>query len=87
MTHLPLIPNGTDTNVGQRVARDNYFQLREKLVALHSVTVPDAAAIDKVIQALEKAQLAYKATHGLFGNNPIEDLPPGVAGFVGTEGR
>lgn len=87
MTHLPTIPNGTDTNVSQLVARDNYFQLREKLVTLHSATVPDAAAIDKVIQALEQAQLAYKATHGLFGNNPIEDLPPAVAGFVGTHGR
>lgn len=87
MTHLPIIPNGTDTNLSQVVARDNYFQLREKLLALHSVTVPDAAAIDKVMQDLEKAQLAYKATHGLFGNNPIEDLPPGVAGFVGTHGR
>ena len=51
MTQLPIIPNGTDTNLSQVAARDNYFQLREKLVALHSVTVPDAAAIDRVIQA------------------------------------
>jgi hypothetical protein len=27
--------------------------------------------IDSVIGELEQAQLAYKATHGVFGNNPL----------------
>jgi hypothetical protein len=41
----------------------------------HSESEPNAAAIEGVIRALERAQLAYKATHGLIGNNPIGDSP------------
>lgn len=69
------LPNGTDTTLAQVIAREDYFRLRDKLVALQSASEPNAAAIDGVIRALEQAQLAYKATHGLFGNNPIGDSP------------
>lgn len=75
MTERPITPNGTDSNLSQVLARDHYFSLRQKLVLLQSALEPDTAAIDNVIQELEKAQLAYKATHGLIGNNPIEDPP------------
>lgn len=69
--------NGTDNNRQQVEAREDYFRLREKLVVLESSAEPNAADIDAVIRALEKAQLAYKATHGLVGNNPIGDPPNG----------
>ena len=72
MTHFPIIPNGTDTNLNQVVAREDYLRLREKLLALQSASEPNAAAIDDVVRALETAQLTYKATHGLIGNNAIE---------------
>lgn len=75
MNDLPRVPNGTDSNLDQVIAREVYFRLREDLVALQSASEPNAAAIDGVIRALEKAQLAYKATHGLIGNNPIGDSP------------
>ena len=67
--------NGTDSTVEQVAARENYDRLRDRLVTLKSAAVPDFAAISAVVQALEKAQLAYKATHGLIGNNPLGDFP------------
>lgn len=78
MTDVMNFPNGTDTNLQQVIAREAYLRLREKMVALQSAPEPDAAAIDAVIRSLEKAQLAYKATHGLIGNNPVDDLPSGA---------
>ncbi len=68
-------PNGTDSTLEQVMARQDYLKLRDILVTLQSAPEPDAAAIEDVIQALEKAQLAYKATHGLYGNNPNDDEP------------
>jgi hypothetical protein len=75
MNDLLDFPNGTDTTLAQVVAREDYFRLRDTLVALQSESEPNAAAIEGVIRALERAQLAYKATHGLIGNNPIGDSP------------
>ncbi len=75
MNELLNHPNGTDTTLAQVVAREDYFRLRDTLVALQSASVPNTAAIDRVSRALEQAQLAYKASHGLFGNNPIDDSP------------
>ncbi len=75
MNDLLNVLNGTDSDLAQVVAREDYLRLREKLVALQSALEPNATAIDEVIRALEKAQLAYKATHGLIGNNPIGDSP------------
>lgn len=75
MNDLPNLPNGTDSNQEQVTARKAYFQLRENLVKLQSAPLPDAAAIDHVVKALEQAQLNYKATHGLIGNNPLGDSP------------
>ncbi len=79
MNELLNIPNGTDSISEQVVAREAYFQLREKLVALNSAAVPNLSDIAGVIRELEKAQLAYKATHGLIGNNPIDDPTHGPA--------
>ena len=75
MTDIPVLPNGTDSNLEQVVAREQYFILRTRLVALQSAAVPDMGAIDAVIQALSKAQMAYKASHGLIGNNASDDPP------------
>lgn len=79
MKTLHLLPNGTDSNLEQVVAREQYEILRTRLVALQSAPVPDMGAIDAVIEALSKAQMAYKATHGLFGNNANDDPPQAVA--------
>lgn len=76
MNELPVLPNGTDSNLQQVVAREHYEILRNKLIALQSASEQDMAAIDAVIQALSKAQMAYKATHGLIGNNANDDKNP-----------
>jgi hypothetical protein len=75
MKTLQVLPNGTDSNLEQVVAREQYEILRTRLVALQSAPVPDMGAIDGVIEALSKAQMAYKATHGLIGNNANDDPP------------
>ena len=77
MSDIPVLHNGTDTNLEQMIAREHYSKLREKLVALLSAPDPDGAAVDAVIRALEKAQMDYKATHGLIGNNAADDPQPG----------
>ena len=79
MSDLLNLPNGTDSNLAQVIAREDYLRLRERLLVLQSAPEPNAADIDGVILALEKAQLVYKATHGLIGNNPIGDSPDGDA--------
>lgn len=73
MNNFSALSSETDTYSEQVAARTAYFGLRDKLVALQSAPDPDQSAIDLVIRELEEAQLAYKATHGLIGNNPIED--------------
>jgi hypothetical protein len=69
-----LMPSGnvTDHDPAQFMARERYFELRDRLVRLQSADEPSMPAIDALIQELESAQLAYKASHGLIGNNPIE---------------
>lgn len=57
----------------REAARQHYFGLRDKLVSLRTASIPDAAAIDAVVWELEQAQLAFKATYGLHGNNPVDD--------------
>lgn len=76
MNDLPILPNGTDSNLQQVVAREHYEILRNRLVALQSAPEPDMAAIDAVIGALSQAQMAYKASHGLIGNNADDDKHP-----------
>ena len=76
MNDVPVLPNGIDSNLQQVVAREHYEILRNRLIALQSAPEPDMAAIDAVIQALSKAQMAYKATHGLIGNNANDDKNP-----------
>ncbi|MEO7108275.1 MAG: hypothetical protein ABIZ09_18000 [Rhodoferax sp.] len=75
MNEVHVLPNGTDSTMEQVVAREQYQILRERLVALQSAPEPDFAAIDEVINGLSKAQIAYKATHGLIGNNANDDPP------------
>ena len=60
------------TTPDKELARLAYLRLRHELVALRSAPVPDAAAIDGVIERLREAQMHYKATFGLIGNNPNE---------------
>jgi len=57
----------------REAARQHYFGLRDKLVSLRSASISDLAAIDAVVRELEQAQLASKATFGLYGNNPVDD--------------
>lgn len=73
MSDPPTLHNGTDTNLAQAIARAHYEKLRDRLIALQSAPEPDMAAIDAVIRALEKAQMDYKATHGLYGNNANDE--------------
>ncbi len=77
MNALPTLPNEIDCKLEQVIARDHYERLRSRLVALQSQPEGDAAAIDAVIDSLALAQRIYKATHGLIGNNPIDDALPG----------
>ena len=76
MNDLIILANGTDSNLQQVVAREHYEILRKRLITLQSAPEPDIAAIDAVIQALSQAQMAYKATHGLIGNNADDDKHP-----------
>lgn len=62
---------GPTTPDKERV-RAEYQQLRAALVALQSAAVPDTAAINAIMERLREAQLHYKATFGLMGNNPKE---------------
>lgn len=73
MSDPSKLPHGFDTTLEQTNARTHYEKLRDNLVMLQSAPEPDMAAIDSVIQALEKAQMVYKATHGLYGNNANDD--------------
>ena len=62
-----------ERDVGGDVARHIYFGLRDQLVALQSASTPNAAAIDDTVKALERAQLFYKSTCGVAGNNPSDN--------------
>lgn len=62
---------GPTTPDKERV-RAQYQQLRVALVTLRSAAVPDAAAIGSIVEQLRDAQMHYKATFGLIGNNPNE---------------
>jgi len=77
MNHWLTLPDEVDHKLEQVIARDHYDRLRSRLVALQSAPEENAVAIDAVIQALGLAQMIYKATHGLIGNNPIEAPPNG----------
>ena len=60
-------------NAAQVAAMSDYVQLHTRLAQLNSAPVKDMRAIEEVISRLEKAQLAFKATFGLIGNNPNDD--------------
>ena len=49
-----------------------YGRLREELERLMAEPVKDFAAIDQLVDRLERLQLAIKEQHGIKGNNPIE---------------
>jgi len=50
----------------------DYARLRAQLEALQAAPEKDFATIDRLIDELEKLQLAIKAVHGIQGNNPNE---------------
>jgi hypothetical protein len=49
-----------------------YAELRAQLQALQAAPVKDFVKIDRLIDELEKLQLAIKEEHGIKGNNPLE---------------
>lgn len=49
-----------------------YQRLRETLQILQAEPVKNFAAIDALIDQLERLQLAIKGEHGIKGNNPNE---------------
>jgi hypothetical protein len=49
-----------------------YDRLRQQLERLMAEPVKDFAAIDQLVDGLERVQLAIKAQHGIKGNNPLE---------------
>lgn len=73
MDDFPISSSAIDELLEKEVAREVYERLRRKLVALKSAPEQNMVAIDTVVRDLEKAQLAFKAAHGMIGNNPIED--------------
>ena len=72
-TTLDMHYHNSNQSPEREATRAHYFGLRDKLVSLKSAPEPNLAAIDAVVHELEHAQLAYKATYGMFGNNPIDD--------------
>ena len=73
MDDFPISSSAIDELLEKEVAREVYERLRRKLVVLKSAPEQNMVAIDTVVRDLEKAQLAFKAAHGMIGNNPIED--------------
>jgi hypothetical protein len=56
-----------------KVARQaKYAQLRRQLESLLAQPDKDMAAVDRLVDALERLQLAIKAELGIRGNNPNE---------------
>ncbi len=49
-----------------------YDRLRAELQRLLAAPVKDMAAVQLVIDRLDAVHMAYKAAHGLQGNNPNE---------------
>ena len=49
-----------------------YQHLRAELERLLTDPVKDFPGIDKLVNQLEKVQLAFKEQHGIKGNNPNE---------------
>lgn len=87
MHDMPSSVDFNKHNLERTAARQNYFRLRDKLVSLESVSDPNCASIDSVVQELEQAQLAFKATYGMFGNNPIDDSAPQTQSIANGQPR
>jgi hypothetical protein len=56
----------------KRDLKADYTRMRAQLQALLAEPVKDMAKIDRLVDELEKLQLAIKAQHGIKGNNPLE---------------
>ena len=54
------------------VRQAEYAQLRQRLESLLAQPDKDMAAVDRLVDALERLQLAIKAELGIRGNNPNE---------------
>lgn len=72
MENIPCPYTVGPTTPDKERARAEYQHLRVALVTLRSAVVPDIAAIDSIMNRLREAQMHYKATFGLRGNNPNE---------------
>jgi hypothetical protein len=49
-----------------------YERMRQRLESLLNQPDKDIAEVDRLVNALERLQLAIKAELGIRGNNPIE---------------
>lgn len=60
------------SDAGQPDMQAEYARLREELERLLTDPVKDFEKIDALVDQLERVQLAFKAQHGVIGNNPNE---------------
>ena len=69
----PTVHNGyVASDAGQPDMQAEYAGLREELERLLTDPVKDFEKIDALVDQLERVQLAFKAQHGVMGNNPNE---------------
>ena len=73
---LNTTPSPHGANTASEVAgtdpQTEYALLREELKRLLTEPVKDFERIDALVDQLERVQLAFKAQHGIKGNNPNE---------------
>jgi hypothetical protein len=48
-----------------------YDELRAQLVRLQAAPEKDMPAIEMVMHLLDRTHMAFKAAHGIVGNNPL----------------
>ena len=63
--HVPGMAASTDLQA-------EYRHLRSELERLLAEPVKDYPTVDRLVDRLEKVQLAFKELHGIKGNNPNE---------------
>ena len=69
----PAVHNGyVSSDAGQQDPQAEYARLRVELERQLTSPVKDFQKIDALVDQLERVQLAFKAQHGVKGNNPNE---------------
>lgn len=69
----PAVDNGhVGSDAGSQDMQAEYARLRKELERLLIIPVKDFQKIDALVDQLEQVQLAFKAQHGVKGNNPNE---------------